>query len=475
MKMKKTTGNRSDRWRALALAATLTLCWGVFPVQRAGAFLSVEDERVMGQKFLESIKRQIQFVEDGFAEDYLNDQGQYLLLPLETRPFPFQFYLARDNSLNAFAGPGGHVLVFSGLVSVMDSVDELAAVLCHEIAHVSARHLAERLDQMQKIGIASMAGMLAGILLGGQAGAAVMSGTMAAGIQKQLAYSREDERQSDQLGFQYMSQTGFDPGGMHKVLAKLEKGSWISANSVPSYLLTHPGGPERMSNIEAMMSNLGPRSDKPEAQKFRDLFPFFKVTTVAKGGDPRETEVRFRKELDRNPDSALARFGMGVVWQGRHEQEKAVQEFQEALKSLPDSLPILRKLAESYQQMGRDREAVGILERALRSDRQDRSSYLLLAKSYQNLDDHVQAIRLYERLLLMKPIKDEVYYDLGVSYGRENRLALAHYNFGIFFKRTGERKKATFHFQKAEELARGDSGLSSKIQSEMKEMRLRPR
>jgi predicted Zn-dependent protease len=471
MRMKTSVRKRPDLRRALAVILVLALCWGGFPIGSASAFLSVEDERVMGQKFLESVKRQLTFVEDGFAEDYLNDLGQYLVFALETRPFQFQFYNVKDNSLNAFAGPGGHIFIFSGLVSVMDSVDELAAVLTHEIAHVSARHLAERLDQTKKIGIGTLAGILAGILVGGPAGAAVVSGTMAAGIQKQLAYSRDDERQADQLGFQYMGQTGFDPKGMLQTLTKLESGSWYMGSTPPPYLLTHPAGPERMSNIESMLSNEKRPFERPDTLKYRDLFPFYKVSVSAKSGDPQEMEIRFRKQLERDPGSVLAHFGMGIIWQGRSEYERAVQQFLEALKSHPDSLPVLRKLAESYQRLGRDKEAVQLLEKALSADRQDRSSYLLLAKSYQNLEEHSQAIRLYERLLLMKPVKDEVYYDLGVSYGRENRLALAHYNFGLFFKHTGERKKATFHFQKAEELSKGDPGLASKIQSEMKQLR----
>ena len=220
-----------------------------------------------------------------------------------------------------------------------------------------------------------------------------------------------------------------------------------------------------------MLSNVQRQPEKPETLKYRELFPFYKVSVSAKSGDPQEMEIRFRKQLERDPDSVLAQFGMGIVWQGRSEYERAVQHFREALKSRPDSVPVLRKLAETYQRTGRDKEAIQLLEKALRSDRQDRSSYLLLAKSYQNLEEHGQAIRLYERLLLMKPVKDEVYYDLGVSYGRENRLALAHYNFGLFFKRTGERRKATFHFQKAEELSKGDPGLASRIQAELKELK----
>ncbi|NIR12428.1 MAG: M48 family metalloprotease, partial [Desulfobacterales bacterium] len=95
----------------------------------------------------------------------------------------------------------GHIFVFSGLINEMEEIDELAAVMCHEIAHVTARHLAHRIEQSKNLGWATLAGILAGILIGGSAGAAVMAGSQAATAQAQLHYSREDERQADQLGF----------------------------------------------------------------------------------------------------------------------------------------------------------------------------------------------------------------------------------------------------------------------------------
>ncbi len=434
---------------------------------RSADAISIEDETVMGQKFLESIRKQFSLLEDDFASDFLNDLGQYLVQSAETRPFPFQFYVIQDGTLNAFAGPGGHVFMFGGLVSSMDTIDELAAVLTHEIAHVTARHLSERMEQAQKIGFATMAGMLASILVGGKAAGAIMSGTMAAGIQKQLSYSREDERQADQIGFQYMCRSGFDPGGMIATLTNLEKGQWHGVDAVPPYLLTHPGGTERIANIQSMMST---RPESRETEKhnarYRDLYPFFRTVVQAKTGDPHYTENQFRKALEKDPNSPLAHFGLGILWQERSEHDKAIESFRKALKTKPEVLPVMRKLAESYQLKGLDKDAVEILERAFKADNQDKASIFLLARSYQNMEEHGKAIRMFERLLLLRPVKDEVYYNLGVSYGRENRLALAHYNFGIFFKRQGERNKARFHFQKAEDLSRGDPVLTEKIRQE---------
>ncbi|MGD9076294.1 MAG: M48 family metalloprotease, partial [Desulfobacteraceae bacterium] len=121
----------------------------------------------MGEKFLIQIRQILDFVDDDYAQQYISALGHYLLRPLEIRYFPFHFYLVKDYDLNAFAGPGGHIFVFSGLINEMDNIDELAAVMCHEIAHVTARHLAHRMEQSKNLGWATLAGLLAGILIGG--------------------------------------------------------------------------------------------------------------------------------------------------------------------------------------------------------------------------------------------------------------------------------------------------------------------
>jgi len=214
--------------------------------------ISIEDERKMGQQFAISVQRMFPVVDDDFAVNYFSDLGHYLLRSLDSKPFPFNFYIINDPTLNAFAGPGGQVFFFTGIIDVMDSVDELAAVLSHEIAHVTARHISKRMEQSKKINLATMAGILAGILIGGAAAAPIMTGSMAAAQQAQLSYSREDERQADQLGFKYSSAGGFDPLEMIQTLKKIRRAQIIGTDSIPPYLLTHPGGPERMSNFETM-------------------------------------------------------------------------------------------------------------------------------------------------------------------------------------------------------------------------------
>jgi predicted Zn-dependent protease len=462
MKVKLTSKTLFTIFLALAL---------FFQFTGQGYALSIEEEREAGEKFKDEVRRQVTMFDDDFCDDYINDLGQYLTNFLETKSFPFHFYIVKENELNAFAGPGGYIFFYTGLIQGMDSVDELAAVMAHEIAHVSARHISERIEQNKLVTAATLAGVLAGMLLGGKAAGALVTGSVAAGIQKQLSYSREDERQADQLGFKYMDEAGFDPGGMAVTLKKLERATWVDSNAVPPYLLTHPGGPERVSSAEIMLRDYKGQHENAETKKFRRMFPYFKAAVVAKSKDPADAERGFEQVLAKNPDSGPALFGVGIVQKEKLQYAGAVENLEKALTKEPAMMPILTALAQSYQGLGRDERAIRVLEKALKVDDRDKTTLFLLALSYEDLEEYGKSVVFLERLSSMKPVRDDVYYHLGMGYGREGKLALAHYNFGVYFMRSGLLDKARFHFHKAEELAGSDQMLKNKIQTEKEGLR----
>jgi predicted Zn-dependent protease len=429
--------------------------------------MSTEEEKEAGEEFRANVRKQLDLIQDDFANEYINDLGQYLTRALETKLFAFQFYVVNDGTLNAFAGPGGYIFVYTGLIDTMDSVDELAAVMSHEIGHVSARHLANRIEQNKTMTVAMLAGMLAGALMGGKAGSAIAAGTMAAGVQKQLAYSREDERQADTLGFKYMSESRFNPAGMTTVLKKLESAAPGGTDAVPPYLLTHPAGPERVSTSEALMSQYKPEPDSKESAEFRRLFPYFKVVCVAKSKDSQDATRYLSKEIDKSPESPLSQFTQGVIQKERMDYSGAIEHLEKALKAAPDLTPILLELGEAYQLQGRDQKAIGVADRVLGTDERDKAALYLMASSYQNLEDFSKATVFYERLVSLRPVKDEVFYNLGVCYGRQGKLAVAHYYTGIYFQKSFEFKNARYHLLKAEELAGNDQALKNRIHEAM--------
>ena len=425
--------------------------------------LTLEEEEKAGQEFALAVKQQLKVIDDPFIDNYINDLGHYLLKSVETRHFKYRFYAVKNEELNAFAGYAGHVVVFTGLIRAMDEIDELAAVVSHEIAHVSNRHMSQQYNQYAKLTAASMLGMLAGILAGGgDASEAVMVGTMAAAQQKQLGYSRDAERQADQAGFKYALGAGFDPAAITKVHKKLQAG-YFGSNEVPAYLLTHPIGPERISNIESMLKTPYIIVSNEENLRLRKLYPIFRTVIMAKYEQREEMTSYFSSELEKNPDSPLANLGMGIILKEKGEYQDSITHLEKAVKALTDPTPAISYLSEVYQSNGDTERAVSILKEAIKKNGNDRISLLTMTTIYENAGDFDKTIEIYERLKLLEPVEDLIFYSLGYSYGKVNKLGLAHYNFGLFHERSKNIREAHFHFMEAKREAADNPELMKEI------------
>lgn len=443
----------------------LCFCLGMslFLIPQAASALSIEEEKKLGEELVRDVKRYFTLVEDEFAVDYINRLGDYLAKASDRQPFPFRYYLINRSEMNAFAGPGGHIFFFTGLIDSMDTLDELAAVATHEMAHINARHLARRIEQNKKIGIATMAGVLLGALIGGEAASAIIVGSAAAGVQAQLAFSRADERQADQLGFSYMRRTGFDPSAMIRVLNRMQSAQVYGTDRIPAYLRTHPTDAERMANIDSLIAAGGtPRGSETE-KDLRAEFPVFKTILAALYGDSGSVRRRFQNALQADPYDGMALFGLGMVDKEASRFSSAADQLRRAKELLPDLIPIRTHLGEAYFFSGRYDSAIEVLESVLIREPDNRTALYLLASSFQSKNEYARAARIYERLLTKDPVRDEVSYQLGICYGRLNQLAPAHYHFGVYFKKTGSPSKARFHFQKAEELGGHDTLLLDRI------------
>lgn len=458
---------------AALIAALSLLLLPTAPFLPDARALSIDEELILGEKFLAEIQKDHVLLEDDYANEYLTSLGQYLLRSVKTTPFPFQFHIIKDNTLNAFSAPGGQIFFYSGLIEIMDNCDMLAGVMAHEIGHSTARHLSQRIEQNKKIGLATLAGILAGAFLGGVAANALITSSMAAGIQAQLHYSREDERQADQLGFEYATADGFIPSALTGALKKISQGNWTDTSNVPPYLLTHPTGPERMANLDSMAKQYKPGSPTAQVRLFRASFPLFKTVIRATCLDPYEAERFFQEALKSNPGEVLPHIGLGIVYMNTSEYPAAEDHLQRALRQEPHSLLILQTLGKVYQLEGKDRDAISTLKEALSLKHDDPVALFGLALSYEDLEEYDDAIGILRRLASFRPTKKEVYYHLGISYGRLDRLALAHFNFGRYFEALGERQKASFHFKKAQELAQGNPALQREITKSIEKERER--
>lgn len=215
-------------------------------------FISLEKEIQLGRQLAADIERQVKLVEDPTINEYVNRVGQNLVRNSDAK-VPFTIKVVESDEINAFALPGGFFYVNSGLILAADDESELAGVMAHEIAHVTARHGTEQASKGQLINFAS----IPLIFLGGVGGFALRQ---AAGFlipMQFLQFSRGAEAEADYLGLQYLYKTGYDPGAAVSFFEKLQAKETAKPGTISKMFSTHPPTGERIEktkkNIEAVL------------------------------------------------------------------------------------------------------------------------------------------------------------------------------------------------------------------------------
>src|SRR3982751_2700268 len=217
----------------------------------ASSSLSLEDEHHIGLQVVRQLRDEGQIIEDPEATEYLQALGSRIVAQATgDSAQTFSFFFVQDNTINAFALPGGFIGVNYGLVLATRNESQLAGVLAHEIAHVTQRHIARRVRAQGRQSIATMAGILAAILIGAATGSsdATMAGvTMAQGaaMQQQINFTRANETEADRVGMGFLAAAGFDPYGMPDFFETIGRrsgleGSSQNRNALPEILQSHP-------------------------------------------------------------------------------------------------------------------------------------------------------------------------------------------------------------------------------------------
>lgn len=182
------------------------------------------------------------------VETFLKNNGY----ESELQKYAWEFNLVKDKSVNAFAMPGGKIVIYDGLLPVTQTEEALAVVVGHEIAHVVAKHSVERISQQIA---AQYGGAIAGGILGsssgGQLGQAVFG--LGAQVGVMLPYARKQEYEADELGLAFMALAGYDPRAAIPFWKRMAEGS---QGSIPEFLSTHPADANRIANLEKIMPTI---------------------------------------------------------------------------------------------------------------------------------------------------------------------------------------------------------------------------
>jgi predicted Zn-dependent protease len=220
--------------------------------ERQLSLISESQEIQLGRQSAQQVEQTLGFVDDRELQAYVARVGRQLAASSERPDLPWQFHIVDDSAPNAFALPGGFIYITRGMMNLITSEAELASVLGHEIGHVTARHSVNQISKQQLTQL--------GLGLGGVFFPTVqeLSPLIGTGLNLLfLKYSRDDEREADELGFEYVREQGYRVAEFADAFETLQRIGEEQGGSVPNWLSTHPAPAERVEAADARAAKVG--------------------------------------------------------------------------------------------------------------------------------------------------------------------------------------------------------------------------
>ncbi len=257
---------------------------------------SPEQEIEAGRQAAAEVKRQLPMLQDGDpVTQYVKALGEKLVARTPGNRYPYEFHVVNQKEINAFALPGGPVFVNLGTIQAADSEGELAGVMAHEISHIVLRHATSNAskEQMAQIPLA----ILGAVLGNGTGGQLARLGMSLGANSVFLKYSRDAEREADELGSQIMYDAGYDPYELVEFFGKLEK---ETGNGGPQFLSDHPNPGNRQADIEKVIAKFPrknyARGNSPPFEEIKDRIQHMKPMNAQQVAQyQREQQARLQR------------------------------------------------------------------------------------------------------------------------------------------------------------------------------------
>ncbi|GAB3103349.1 M48 family metalloprotease [Lysobacter terrae] len=379
----------------------------------AGELLTPHRQQEYGSMMLAQLRHYDYTLEDPLIASWLDTLGTRLAANSDKPQHPFTFFMLRERQINAFATLGGYVGVNSGLVLAADREDEVAAVLSHEIAHVTQQHVLRGVERAQRDSIPILLAMLGAVVAAQAAGgnssddaiqAAVVS---AQGLmqQRQIDYTRSNEAEADRIGIQTLSRSHYDTAAMAEFFGTLNSRSRANRagyyGETPSYLMTHPVTTTRISEAKDLAAKMAraPARFSADIQTDNPLLPGgLKMGTTALSGGTGQFEFareRLRVLSAESPSDAIReyeqlgkskplteaqRYGLAVAKLRANQGAAAATALSELLAKHPGDLWLSLALGEAEARAGKADAADARFEAILQTMPQNRPAALTYAR-----------------------------------------------------------------------------------------------
>ena len=443
------------------------------PVFSSFGEFTIRDELELARKFDLIIETRFPVVHDTRITGYVQSLVDRLIAAMPPQPFPIKVTVVQNVALNAFASAAGHITIFTGLIANMEGEDELASVIAHELAHVSERHIAKSIEKSQLVGAGSLLGILAGVLVGSQGGGdgagALVLGSVAGAKAMQLKYTRENEREADQYGVDFLISAGFGPSGMARAFDKIRKLQWLGGGGdVPSYLSTHPGMEERMVYMQERIARL-PLAVRQRASD-NTAFSRAKFLVQAWFTDANTAKAFFGMSGSSQCRNVL---GEAIALSRLQQVDASRARFEQALSCNSSDTLWKREYGRFAFEYGNLATAVSMLQEVVLREPDDLFALFFYARAVAEQGNFAAGITAMERVKKAVPRDSEVLEFLARYQAAAGNVFTAHLNYAKSFAYKRKFSKYDFHVKQAEALARtaAEKDQLGKVRAEISEFR----
>ncbi len=424
-------------------------------LSEGSSLITSQQERELGRQWLRLYRSHVPTSSDPLIVDYLEKLLAHLALHSQLQDRRLDLVVAENPTLNAFAVPGNVVGVHTGLLVHAQNEHQLASVLAHELAHLSQRHYARRLEQQRNMTLPVFAGILGGLVLAAtgnvEAGSAAVMSTQAAAVDAQLRFSRQNEQEADRIGIQTLVGAGMDPYGATEMFDQMLHASRFT-RQFPEFLRSHPITENRIADARNRAMRY-PRREYPEDPEYQLVRTRI---LVAHAETPQQAVARFAGEVDgesRHPYAS--RYGLALSYKlaGRHREAR--ETLQPLLTEEPERITYQLLAAEIDTAEGRHQRALERLTALVERHPNHYPAVVTYGEALMKAGDHSRSAQVLERLSRQRSEDPYVWYLLAEVSGLAGDILGVHEARAEYFVLNGVYDRALIQLRNAQRLAEG--------------------
>ena len=431
---------------------------------RVSGAVSAEQEKAIGEMFLQQVYSSAPLIADPLIFEYTEHLVYRLSEYSQVKDRDFNILLIDDDSLNAFAAPGGIIGINGGLFLHSDNEGQFSSVLAHELAHLSQRHFARNVLKSQDSNFASALVMVSSIAL------ALISNNpnaIAVGpaiLQSQnLRYSRLFEKEADRVGFANLVKAGYDPNSMGEMFENMNEIRRLSGDLPPEFLLTHPLSSSRISDAFNAAENLPKDGTKKDSLEFSLMKARLEIYYE---NIPSNSLRKFKERVEESASDANV-YGLSLAYHKTNDNEESINLINKLIDLYPKNLVLNNTKIDILYENGRYNEALDLANKFLEISPRNYPLSISKSKILLSMGQYFQSEEIIRDQLLRKNNNPELWLLLSEIQRASKNIVGYHQSRAEYFLLLGQSERALNQLEFALKLTQNNFQVSERIMTKI--------